>query len=70
MTPTELRDAFKANLDELHAQVDALIDGPVKTRLSRRALLAHSALEAMLDDAVDGDQVEPFDGGTDKGDGH
>ncbi len=65
MTDDELADAFKANLDELHAKVAALPDGAAKSHFEAWASVAHRALGRIKRRAVDETLIQPFSGGPD-----
>lgn len=66
MTRDELADYLKAGMDEYHAHVDAMPDGPQKTRYIRRGKLLHAAMDAIKGDAVDDGLIQPFSGGDPK----
>lgn len=66
MSNEELAAAFLALLTDLHARIDALEDGPLKTHLRRRVFIAHAALEDLHSAATDGGIVQPFSGGDPK----
>lgn len=62
MTSDELAATFVANFAELHDKIAALPDSPRKVRMDRLAQIAHRAMEALSDIAIDGGDVQPFDG--------
>lgn len=66
MTNDELAVQFGALLTELHSRIDALPNGPAKTRAQRLATVAHGALEALRDHLSDGGFVQPLSGGDPK----
>lgn len=66
MSNDQLAQAFRTLLDDLHARIAALADGPVKARAIRLAAVAHGALEALRDHLADGGQVQPDSGGDPK----
>lgn len=66
MTSDELADQFKADLDELHLQIEALPEGATKRRAKRLASIAHGAPDGLKDLAVDGDMIQPLSGGDPK----
>lgn len=65
MTNEELKARFLEDFAELHAKVDALPDGPQKTRAQRLLDMFHKAGEIFLDHCVDLGEVQPL-GLTDK----
>lgn len=62
MTNDELAAAFVPLMTEVHARIDALPDGPLKTKAQHKVALAHEALERLHTHFVDGGDVQPFDG--------
>jgi hypothetical protein len=62
VTNDELAATFVANFAELHDKIATLPDSPRKTRADRLAQIAHRAMEALADIAVDGGDVQPFAG--------
>lgn len=62
----ELAEAFGELMIDLHARIDALADGQMKTRAQRLANVAHGSLEALREHLADGGQVQPFSGGDPK----
>lgn len=62
MTNDDVVSEFTALVTEMHARIDALGDGPVKTRAQRLATVAHGALEALQDHLAQGGFVQPLDG--------
>lgn len=65
-TPDELADRFKADFDDLHAMIEAEPEGQIKRKANRLARVAHGALDALKDLAVDDDRIQPFSGGEPK----
>lgn len=66
MTHDELAEQGGAWIRAVEAAVEALDDGPAKTRLRRHARLVHQQLELMRDIAAEGSLVQPFSGGDPK----
>lgn len=66
MTNDDVVSEFTALVTEMHARIDALGDGPVKTRAQRLAAVAHGALEALQDHLAQSGFVQPFSGGDPK----
>lgn len=66
MSNDDLAEAFGKLLAELHAKVDALPEGQIKTKGQHKVALAHEALERVREHfAMDG-QVQPLSGGDPK----
>lgn len=63
MTADELKDAFTANFVEAHAKVDAMPDGPVKTRTDRLLNMFHHAGTVFAEHLSDEGEIQPYDGG-------
>ena len=61
----DLAEAFRPLIANLHENIEAIDDGPLKTRLRRRAFIAHAAMEDLHSDAASGGLVQPL-AGSDK----
>lgn len=66
MTEDQLADDFKRCMDELHAHIEMLPSGPLKTRFRRRAKVAHAILDEMRQEALEADLIQPMSGGEPK----
>lgn len=69
MTDDELADDVKAMFTELHARHAAMPTGPLKTRTGRQLRIAHHAFDQIKELLRDDEVIQPFSGGSDKGDG-
>lgn len=62
MTNDELVAYFTAGFTELHAKVDALPVGPVRTRAQRLLSVFHHAGNVLAEHCADEGEIQPFDG--------
>lgn len=62
MAPNELLDAGLDWFEKAHAAVDAMEDGPVKTRTGRLLALHHATGNALWDHLGEHGVVRTFDG--------
>lgn len=65
-TDDELADAFKVNLDELHAKVAMLPSGAERRWWNRKANQLHDILDEMKERAVGDGMIQPMSGGEPK----
>lgn len=63
MTNDELANAFKALFDEAHAKVEALPDGPFKSRTGELLSVAHGIMDRLRRRAIDQGEIQPMSGG-------
>lgn len=62
MTNDELAAAFVALFEEAHAKVNALPDGPGKTRAQRLLDMFHHAGNVFAQHCVDEGEIKPLEG--------
>lgn len=68
-TNDDLADVAGDLIREVHARAEALTDTVPNRRKKRLARLLHAAADALKRDCVDDEVIQPFSGGSDKGDG-
>jgi hypothetical protein len=66
MSNDDLANALAAHFAELHAKIEALPAGSVRTRALRFARIAHAGLNALQELAIDQGEIQPFSGGDPK----
>lgn len=62
MTNDEIQQNFVDDFKELHANIEAMPDGPAKDRAEKLAVLFHKAGEALAKHLHEGGVVQPLDG--------